>query len=358
MEIQEAQLPPDWVVDVAGGCAVVRPASPPSGPVPDGQVRVEVESSSVNGSDARLRRSRPAARTTPGLEFAGTVIATGAGVDLWGPGDRIMGLHTGTFASHLDVPAATCVRVPDAVDQLVAGCLLEVFTTAHDALLTTAKLCSGDRLLVNGAAGGVGTAAVQLAGLLGAKVSATAWDASTHERLTRLLGPGGTVITSPMDLEAGGFFDVVLELVSGANLGVALEFMAERGRIVVIGSGAQDNAVLNLRTLRQRRVVLTGSTLKDRSSLERGEAVRAAADLVIPALLDDAIEVPIEGVYPGTRIDAAFDRFDAGGVRQDRVGVRADLTVGAHDPRRRSPPHPTMDRRARSTRCGTQWQSA
>ncbi len=120
------------------------------------------------------------------------------------------------------------------MDWIAAGGFPEVFTTAHDALFTQAGLRSGEHVLINGAAGGVGVAAVQLAHLAGAHVCATVRAEELRAEVAKL---GADVVTGPDGAADHGPFDVILELVGAPNLAANLEALAVRGRIVVIGIG-------------------------------------------------------------------------------------------------------------------------
>ena len=144
-----------------------------------GQVLVRVRAAGVNGADMLQRRGRYPAppgspQEIPGLELAGEVCGLGEGATRFSGGDRVMGIVGGGGQAELAVVhERQLMPVPDAVAFPDAGGLPEVFTTAHDAVFVQAGLRPGERLLVHGAAGGVGTAAVQLGAALGARVTAT-----------------------------------------------------------------------------------------------------------------------------------------------------------------------------------------
>ena len=152
-------------------------------PVPGaGELLVEVRAAGVNGADLLQRAGHyPAPPGSPpeipGLEFAGEIVDTGDGAERFSVGERVMAIVGGGGQAELAVVhERVAMRVPDAIDWEAAGALPEVFTTAHDALFTQAGLGLGERVLVHGGAGGVGTAAVQLGAAAGARVSATVRD--------------------------------------------------------------------------------------------------------------------------------------------------------------------------------------
>src|SRR3954447_26605545 len=170
----------------------------------------------------------------PGLEMAGEVVALGRGVQRFSEGDRVMAVVGGGGQAELcAVHERGAIPVPDSMDWAAAGGFPEVFTTAHDALFTQAQLRAGERLLVHGAAGGVGTAAVQLGRALGARVTATVRNEQSRAAVEDL---GATVI-APEGFEEQGPFDVILELVGAPNFPANLKALATSGRIAVIGIG-------------------------------------------------------------------------------------------------------------------------
>src|SRR5213083_2083951 len=167
------------VITRPGGPDVLEVREVPT-PVPDeGQVLVRVRASALNRADLLQRRGRypappGAPQDIPGLELAGEVAATGPGATRFAEGDRVMAVVAGGGQAELAlVHERAAMPVPDALDWPAEGGFPEVFTTAHDAVFTQAGLEPGERLLVQGGAGGVGTAAVQLARVAGARVIAT-----------------------------------------------------------------------------------------------------------------------------------------------------------------------------------------
>ena len=187
----------------------------------------------------------------PGLEVAGTVIACGEAVTTWRAGDRVFGLvGGGGLSDTVAVHERHVARIPDDLTDREAAAVPEAFITAHDALFTRAGLALGETLLVNGASGGVGTAAVQLGVAAGARVLA---NTRSHREALTDLG------AEPCRLSEARGVDVVLELVGAANLPGSLEALAVRGRIIVVGTGAGADAELSLRALMGRRASLMGT---------------------------------------------------------------------------------------------------
>jgi NADPH:quinone reductase-like Zn-dependent oxidoreductase len=187
--------------------------------------------------------------------------------------------------------------VPEHFTWEQAGGFMEAFATAHDALFTQAELRAGERLLVNGAAGGVGVAAVQLGLQAGAAVTASA---RHHHDELRALGA---------DTEPEGEYDVILELVGGDNLARNLERLALKGRIAVIGTGAGSRAELELGHLMRKRGRIHASTLRARSREEKEDVVRRLDG----ALRQWELTVPVEQTFPLADANDAYERFRAGG---------------------------------------------
>jgi len=175
-------------------------------------------------------------------------------------------------------------------------------------VFTQADLELGERLLVHGAAGGVGTAAVQLGHAAGARVTATVRRADMRARVAEL----GAEVIDPEGFAEHGPFDVILELVGAPNLPDNVAALGLRGRIVVIGIGAGAKAELNLGLLMGKRGTLRASTLRPRPLEEKAACARAMERSVLPLLAAGTVKVPVEATYPLEQAEAAYDRFTQG----------------------------------------------
>jgi NADPH2:quinone reductase len=281
-----------------------------------GQVLVRVRGAGINGADMMQLRGRyPAPPGSPpdipGLELAGVVAALGPGASRFAEGDRVMGIVGGGGQAELAVVhERQLMAVPEAVGFPAAGGLPEVFTTAHDAVFTQAGLRPGERLLVHGGAGGVGTAAIQLAHAAGARVTATVRNADVRDAVAQL---GADDVLDPEGFEEHGPFDVVLELVGAPSLGANLKALATNGRIVVIGVGAGAKGELNLLALMSKRARIMASTLRARPLEEKAATARAMEREVLPQFERGALRVPVAETYALDDVAAAYDRFAAGG---------------------------------------------
>ncbi len=247
----------------------------------------------------------------PGLEIAGEVVASGPGARRFAEGDRVMGIVGGAGQAELaTVHERQLMPVPDVLSWEEAGGLPEVFTTAHDAIFTQAGLAAGERLLVHGAAGGVGTAGVQLGRAAGAIVTATVRNADHHAAVAEL---GATEVLAPDGFEERGPFDVVLELVGAPNLAGNLRALNTNGRIVVIGTGAGSKTELDLRPLMTSRGRIMASTLRSRPLEEKAMTARRLERHVLPLVATGALRVPVAEAIELGRAPEAYDRFRAGG---------------------------------------------
>jgi putative PIG3 family NAD(P)H quinone oxidoreductase len=281
----------------------------------DGMVLVRVRAAGLNGADLhQLRGFYPAPpgspQDIPGLELAGEVAALGPGADRFAEGDRVMAIVGGGGQAELAlVHERVLMSVPERLDWPEAGGVPEVFTTAHDALFTQCQLTLGEHLLVHGAAGGVGTAAIQLGVLAGARVTATVRNPDLREGVAAL----GAEVIAPEGFGEHGPYDVILELVGAPNLADNVNALATGGRIVVIGIGAGASAELHLGVLMLKRGRIQASTLRARPLEGKARTARALERSVLPLLATGRAHVPVAARYPLEEAQDAYDRFAAGG---------------------------------------------
>jgi putative PIG3 family NAD(P)H quinone oxidoreductase len=306
----------------AGGNEVVRVEERPD-PVPgDQDVLVRVRFAGLNPADLQQRAGRypappGAPPDVPGLEVSGTVEACGPGVTSWSAGDRVFGLVGGGGLADRVIVHERCVaRVPDELDERAAAAVPEAFITAHDAVSSQAGLRPGETLLVHGAAGGVGSAALQIGVSMGARALGTV----RSEAAAAVVGSLGAEAV-PDDgfaeqvraATGGRGSDVILELVGAPHFPGNLEALAPKGRIVVVGVGAGQDVALPLLTLMQRRATIRGTVLRARPLEEKGTVVRAFEREVVPALATGRMRPLVDSVFPAAEIHAAFDRLAASG---------------------------------------------
>ncbi|HEX3796464.1 MAG TPA: zinc-binding dehydrogenase [Acidimicrobiales bacterium] len=286
-------------------------------PVPgDTEMLVAVHAAGINGADMlqRIGLYPPPAGSPadiPGMEFAGEVVAIGSQVHQHAVGDRVMAVvGGGAQATMALVDEAHVQVVPDSLPWPEAGGFPEVFWTAYDALFTQANVQMGERVLVTGAAGGVGTAGVQLAAATGALVTATVRDPARRDEVAAL---GASVVIDPDQVGSHGPYDVVLELVGAASLTDVLPHLATGARVVVIGVGGGSKIELNLLQLMQTRARIGASTLRARSRSDKAAVASAVTVHVIPLLATGRIRVPVCDTFPMAEATAAYERFAQGG---------------------------------------------
>ncbi|WCB91661.1 Phthiocerol synthesis polyketide synthase type I PpsC [Baekduia alba] len=290
-----------------------------------GEVLIRVRAAALNGADMMQKRGLYPApsgwpQDIPGLDVAGEVAERGPDATRFAVGDRVMGFVGGGGQGELLVcHERLLMPVPDVLDWPRAGGFSEVFTTAHDALFTQGGLTAGERLLIHGAAGGVGTAAVQLARATGAEVVASVRNADHHAGVAAL-GAGTVVVPDDVD----GTFDVILELVGAPNLPANVKSLNMLGRIVVIGIAAGAKGELNLGALMGKRGRISASMLRGRSLEEKALAARLVERHVLPLVARGVLDVPIAETCPLADAAQAYERFAAGG----KLG-KIVLTMGA-----------------------------
>ena len=285
-------------------------------PVPGhSEVLIKVQAAGLNGADMHQRLGRYPAppgspQDIPGLELAGEVVELGPNTLRFSVGDRVMGIVGGGGQAELaTVHERQLMPVPDNLGWPQAGGVPEVFTTAHDAVFTQAELKAGERLLVHGGAGGVGTAAIQLGRAAGATVHATVRNPDLRAEVEKL----GATVLAPEGFAEHGPFDVILELVGAPNLPDNLIALNTLGRITVIGIGAGAKGELNLGLLMAKRGRIHGSMVRARPLEEKALTARAMERSVLPLLASGAITVPVARTFALDEAEQAYDSFAAGG---------------------------------------------
>lgn len=293
-----------------------------------GELLIRVAAAGLNGADMVQRLGfYPAPpgvpADIPGLELAGTVVAQGPGPSRFSLGDRVMSIVGGGGQAELAVvPDSTAMAVPAGLSCEEAGGFSEVFLTAHDALITQCRLEANERLLVTGAAGGVGLAGVQIGLRAGASVVASV----RRPELRAAVAVFGATAVAPEEVEQHGPFDVILELVGGPGVAGGIRALKTGGRMVVIGVSAGATVEVDLFEIMRRRAVLRGSTLRARPLPEKASASAAVERDLVPGLADGSLRVLVEATFPLDAVNDAYDRFGAGG----KLG-KIVLTLGGDD---------------------------
>jgi NADPH:quinone reductase-like Zn-dependent oxidoreductase len=288
---------------------VVERDVPEPGPL---EVRVAVRAAGINAADLMQREGfYPAPpgfpADIPGMELAGRVDAVGEGVETSLVGERVCAVvGGGAQATHCKVAVEHLLTVPDHVSWTEAGGFPEAFTTAYDALVTQGRLKTGERVLISGAAGGVGAAGVQIAHALGAQVVAVTRNDEHHEALRALGADETRVLDQVRFLEP---VDVVLELLGAASLSVVQGVLRPHARVVVIGVGAGARVEIDLLTMMRTRSSFTGSTLRSRTRDEKSAVAQLVRDNLLPLWDRRMIAVPIAKSFALREADQAYEYF-------------------------------------------------
>jgi putative PIG3 family NAD(P)H quinone oxidoreductase len=289
------------------------------------EVLVRVRATALNRADLLQRMGHyppppDAPRDIPGLEFAGEVADTGESASRWQRGDRVFAIvGGGAHAEYAVAHEETLSRVPDRLDWTEAAAVPEAFITAHDALVSQARLREGEIALIHAVGSGVGLAGAQIAAAWGARVFGTS---RTKEKLDRALGfgmDGGVVLGH--DLSAlgnallawsdGREADVVLDLLGGPYLAASIEVAAPMGRIMMVGAIAGSSGTVNIRRVLSRRLTLRGTVLRARRLDEKIAVADAFTREVLPLLSSGALVATVDSVFPLDAIADAHRRMES-----------------------------------------------
>ena len=288
---------------------VLVPAERPT-PVPaEGEVLIKVAAAGVNRPDIFQRRGRypppPGASDIPGLEVAGTIEQVGAHVDRLRVGDAVCALVAGGgYAEYCAAPAPQCLPVPRGLDMVAAAAIPETFFTVWTNVFERGRLASGESLLVHGGTSGIGTTAIQLARARGARVFATAGSPDKCAACERL-GAERAInyrvddfVAGVKDATGGRGVDVVLDMVGGDYFARNVDALATEGRLVEIATLSGVKAEVNIQTIMQRRLTITGSTLRARSVEDKGRIAAALHAAVWPLLESGTVKPIVFKTFP------------------------------------------------------------
>lgn len=279
-------------ITTPGGPEVLKPAARPLPEPGPGEVRIRVAWAGVNRPDALQRAGLydppPGASDLPGLEASGVISALGDGVTDWALGDRVCALLPGGgYAEEVVTPAAHCLPVPAGMGLREAACLPETYFTVWSNVFERGALKAGERFLVHGGSSGIGTTAIQLARIFGARVFATAGSAEKCATCVRL-GAERAINYHDEDfvevLRAVGGADLILDMVGGDYLPRNVRALADDGRLVQIAFLHGPKVELNFAQVMMRRLTITGSTLRPQSDLAKARIAEALLANVWPLL--------------------------------------------------------------------------
>jgi putative PIG3 family NAD(P)H quinone oxidoreductase len=293
-------------------------------PDPDGgpeSVVVDVRATALNRADllqvmGMYPNPRPAALEIPGLEFSGIVHSVGDRVTMWKPGDEVMGIEAGgAYAERIATHERQLMRVPSVVGVADGAAIPEVFLTAWDALVLQGGLTSGRWALVHAGASGVGTASIQIAKSIGARIAVTC--STGKMELCRSLGADLVLERSPADwsTEAKAAvpegFDTILDVVGGDEIARNLDAVAMKGRIIQVGLMGGSTVPVNVSALMGRRATWTGTLLRARPIEEKIALTRRFASEMLPLFDSGQLRPVIDSRFPFDHIADAHRHMAA-----------------------------------------------
>jgi putative PIG3 family NAD(P)H quinone oxidoreductase len=307
-------------IAVEGGKGPPEALKPVRIPVPtpgEGQILIAVRAAGVNRPDIVQRLGfyppPPGAASTLGLEVAGTV-ARGAG--RWREGDRVCALlGGGGYAEYAVCDARHALPIPNDLDFIQAAGLPETVFTVYANVFEHGALKAGETLMVHGATSGIGVAAIQMGKAAGARVIATARGKDKADEAKRL-GADIAVDASTEDFEmvakAAGGVDVVLDMVAGPYFPKNLEALNTGGRLVHIATLGGGTVELPILKIMQKRLVVTGSTLRPRSADEKARLAAEVERVVWPWIASGNVKPVIDKVFPLAEAAAAHAYLEGG----------------------------------------------
>ncbi len=274
----------------------------------DDEILIRVQAAGVNRPDVQQRKGLypppPDASPLLGLEVAGEVVQLGAMASGFFPGHKVTALcNGGGYAEYVAVPAGQCLPWPEGYDALRAAALPENFFTVWANLFDMAQLKPEESVLVHGGTSGIGLTAIQLATAQGSRVYATAGSAEKCAFIERYGATAinykdqdfGAVIAAQTDKRG---VDVILDMVGGPYIQKNIRALAPRGRLVQVAFMQGSKAELDLMHVMTKRLTITGSTMRPRTSAEKAAIAAALKQKVWPLLASGKVAPVIDRVFP------------------------------------------------------------
>jgi putative PIG3 family NAD(P)H quinone oxidoreductase len=308
-----------------GGPEVMQLADLPRPEVAPGEVLVEVAAAGVNRPDIVQRNGHypppPGASPILGLEVSGRVAAVGEGVERWQVGDKICALtNGGGYADFVTVPEGQCLPIPGSLSMVEAATLPETFFTVWANVFDRARLKSGEIFLVHGGSSGIGTTAIQLAHQLGARVFATAGSAEKCVACVQL-GAEQAInyreedfVQAVKEATSGHGADVILDMVGGSYIDRNIQVAANDGRIVNIAYLQGARVEVNMLPVMLKRLSLTGSTLRPRSTQVKANLAHSLESQVWPLIEAGKIHPQIAARFPLEEVAEAHRLLESGKI--------------------------------------------
>ena len=302
-----------------GGPDALRPVERPAPAPGHGQILIKVAYAGVNRPDALQRAGDyappPGASDLPGLEASGVVASVGPGVAEWSEGDEVCALLPGGgYAEYAVAPAAHALPIPAGMGMKEAACLPETYFTVWSNVFMRGRLKAGERFLAHGGSSGIGTTAVQLASLFGARVFATAGSAGKC-RACLTLGAERAINYREEDfvetMRAEGGANLILDMVGGSYIPRNIDALADDGRLVQIAFLSGSRAELNFARIMTRRLMITGSTLRPQNDLAKAEIAADLHEHVWPHLASGRIGPVMDSEFPLEQAAEAHARIES-----------------------------------------------
>jgi putative PIG3 family NAD(P)H quinone oxidoreductase len=301
------------------------------------EVLIEVAATALNRADllqvmGLYANPRPADQEIPGLEFSGTVISIGPRVTMWKRGDQVMAIDAGGgYAEQIAVHERQLMAVPSRVGIADAAAIPEVFLTAWDALVVQGGLTSGRWALVHAGASGVGTAAIQIAKAIGARIAVTTSAgkvaACAELGADLVIDYGSQDFVAEVSKATGGRgVDVVLDVIGGDYLDRNLQTVAHKGRVIQVGLMGGGATSVNLGLILTKRVSLAGTVLRARPIEEKLALTQRFIAEMLPLFTTGALRPIIDSRFPLERIADAH-RYMASNANTGKIVI--DVIRGA-----------------------------
>ena len=289
----------------------------------DHEVLIKVAAAGLNRADVMQRNGNypppPGASDILGLEVSGTIAKVGSRVSNYSAGDEVCALLAGGgYAEYCVAPATSCLPIPTGISLVDAGALPETFFTVWTNLFMRGKLRAGERCLIHGGTSGIGSTAIQLAKAFGAEVYVTA---GSDEKCAACINFGAdaainyrtTDFVDEIKTQTNGKgVNLILDIISGEYVAKNIKCLTDEGRMVIIATQGGFRAQINVLPIMTKRLTITGSTLRPRTTEQKAQIADELRTLAWPLLNEGKIKPIIDSVFPMDEVRAAHERIESG----------------------------------------------
>ncbi len=311
------------IITKPGGPEVLQLADRPIPEYAQNEVLVKVKAAGINRPDVSQRKGHYpppawASPDIPGLEIAGVIEAVGSEISNWKIGDSVCALVSGGgYAEYCNVPEGQCLPIPGKLSFIEAASLPETFFTVWNNVFDRGKLRPGESLLVHGGSSGIGVAAIQMAGAMGATVYVTA-GSDNKCRFCENLGASRAVNYKTEDFEGalhqlteGNGIDVILDMIGGDYTPKNIRSLANDGRLILINTMNGKDVAIDLSLVMRKRLSITGSTLRNRDAAFKSDIARNLEKFIWPYLVSGEIKPVVYGVFPASEAAEAHSLMES-----------------------------------------------